>query len=167
MAVSCDLRSGLRAIFVEMAFGSDAGAVVPVLDVGAPVLGVVVLVVVVDGFLSDATVAGFPFPEGAVLAFSAFAPDIFGDPLVVDVPLAFGLFIAPFATCTSAFGPLAAIGATEVIVANVTANIVTNGSKRLIGFLRRLHISKEVPDAWAGATAMRAATYVCVADRNT
>jgi hypothetical protein len=148
---------GLRAIFVEIAFGSGAGAgvvggvvgvlpSVPVPGAGSvPGVGVdppVVGVVVGDVVEADATAgADFfadvirdPLPDFG-LSDPLCDPLIFPDFGLADAfggPLTFlvaGAFEPPFATCTFAFGPLLPSAAAGTTIVAVTSETATkNGN---------------------------------------
>ena len=153
LAVRRAFCSGLREMRAEIAFGSGAGVVVagdvvalpdsvpvvvPVLPVDVPVaLADDVVAAGVDAVarsLTDAPFAvlsDFALPDAFDDAFVALSdlvlPDTFGDPVVLGDAVVAGLFEPPFATCTPAFGPWAAAGATVVTLANDSPNAITHG----------------------------------------
>ena len=128
LAVRRAFCSGLREMRAEIAFGSGAGVVVAG-DVVAPPdsvpVAVPVLLVDVPVAPADDVVAAGVDAVARLLADAPFAvlsdfalPDTFGDQVV---------FEPPFATCTPAFGPWAAAGATVVTVANDRDIAITHG----------------------------------------
>ena len=130
LAVRRAFCCGLREMRAEIAFGSGAGVVVAGDVVALPES---VPVVVPVSLVDDVVAAGVD-AVSRLLAAAPFAvlsdlvlPDAFGDPVVLGDAAVVGLFEPPCATCTPAFGPWAAAGATAVTVANDSANAITHG----------------------------------------